>query len=138
MLPRERFAWIWLIALVLVFAAYFTGIGAAYPAWLASSFLHKIGWLALALGSLGVIAFSAWLFTRDPKSVDERDRQIEMRASRIAYYVLMAGMIVVGCVMPFSHTGWDIVHAALRAIVIAEIVNAGLVVWWYRRGGWHG
>ena len=70
--------------------------------------------------------------------MDERDRLIDLRASAIAYYVLMAGMIVVGCVMPFQHTGWDIAHAALRAIAIAEIVHSGLVVMWYRRGGWHG
>ncbi len=138
MLPRERYAWIWLVALVVVFTAYFSAIGIGHQAWLAQSFLHKIGWLALALGSLGLIAFFAWLFTRDPKAVDERDRLIDLRASAIAYYVLMAGMIVVGCVMPFQHTGWDIVHAALRAIAIAEIVHSGLVVLWYRRGGWHG
>lgn len=138
MLPKERFAWIRLVSQVVVYTAYFAGIGIGYQTWLAQSFLHKIGWLALALGSLGVIAFFAWLFTRDPKAVDERDRMIETRALSIAYYVLMGGMIVVGCYMPFIAGGWQIVHAALLAIAIAEIVSCGLVVMWYRRGGWHG
>lgn len=158
MLPKERFAWVWLISLVVVFGTYFTGIVVGRDAWLAQSFLHKIGWLALTLGSLGVVAFCAWLFTRDPKALDERDRAIGWRASAVAYHVLMAGIIWVGCVMPFGAGGasmatrhanpspllpfgagpWDIVHVALLAIVIAELVHSGLMVFWYRRGGWHG
>jgi hypothetical protein len=157
MLPRERFAWVWLIALVVVFGVYFTAIVLGREAWLAQGFLHKIGWLALALGSLGVIAFCAWLFTR-AKALDERDRMIGWRASAVAYHVLMAGIIWVGCVMPFGAAGgdvamrsshpsplmpygagaWDIVHVALLAIVIAELVHSGLMIFWYRRGGWHG
>lgn len=42
-------------------------------------------------------------------------------------------MILVGCVMPFTHTGWSIVNAALFMIVTAELVGYGLVVLTYRR-----
>lgn len=138
MLPRERFAWIWLVTLVVVFGVYFTGVTLGRETWQAQGMLQKIGWLALTLGSMGVVALAAWLFTRRGGEVDERDRLIELRASSVAYYVLMAGMIVVGCVLPFVAGGWQIVHAALLAIALAEIVQGGLVVFWYRRGGWHG
>lgn len=37
---------------------------------------------------------------------------------------------------PFSASGWAVAHAAVLAIVIAEIVHQGLVVRAYRRG-WH-
>lgn len=138
MLPRERYAWIWLAALVGVFGVYFTGITVGHQAWLEQTFLQRLGWLAIALGSLGVVAFVAWLVTRDPSGLDERDRSIELRASAVAYYVLMAGMIVVGCMMPFRAAPWELVHAALLAIAVAEVVHYGLIVRWYRRGGWHG
>ena len=139
MLPRERFAWVWLTALVVVFGVYFTAITVAREAWLAQGFLQKIIWLAIALGSLGIVALVAWLATRGRVALDERDRVIELRACAMGYYVLMAGMIVVGCYLPFvAGSSWDIVHPALLAIAIAEIVSTGLKVLWYRRGGWHG
>lgn len=68
---------------------------------------------------------------------DERDRAIDRRGTRIAYFVLLTGMIVVGVVMPFSKQGWHISNAALLALVAAEIVRYGVVVASYRRG-WHG
>ena len=55
------------------------------------------------------------------------------RAISAAYYVLIAGMIVVGCVLPFSATGWSITNAALVMIVAAEVVHYGVVVVSYRR-----
>lgn len=139
--PRERFAWVWLTTLVLVFAAYFTAIGLRWPRP-DPSFLMQIGMLtvatgtmALAVGADRVIAWARGLgFTFGPP--DERDRYIEFRSSAYAYYVLMAGMILVGCMMPFTSGGWDIVHAALLSIVAAEITHHGLIVVGYRRG-WH-
>ena len=64
---------------------------------------------------------------------DERDRAITHRGITSGYYVLIAGMILVGCVMPFYSRGWEIVNAALLMIVAAEIVHYGVVVWSYRR-----
>lgn len=55
------------------------------------------------------------------------------RSISTAYYVLIAGMILVGCVMPFNSGGWTIVNAALLMIVLAEVVHYGVVVVSYRR-----
>jgi hypothetical protein len=35
--------------------------------------------------------------------------------------------------MPFSARTWDIVHAAVLAIVVAEIVHHGSIILGYRR-----
>lgn len=47
--------------------------------------------------------------------------------------VLLTGMILVGCIMPFTENGWKIVHAAVFMIVLAEAVNDASVVYHYRR-----
>jgi hypothetical protein len=47
--------------------------------------------------------------------------------------VLIAGMIVVGCVMPFNSSGWTTINAALAMIVAAELVHYGAIVVSYRR-----
>jgi hypothetical protein len=41
-------------------------------------------------------------------------------------------MILVGCIMPFSSSGWRIVDAAVFMIVAAEIVRHGVIVVSYR------
>jgi hypothetical protein len=47
--------------------------------------------------------------------------------------VLIVGMILVGCVMPFGANGWAVVNVALFMIVAAEIVHYGVAVSSYRR-----
>jgi uncharacterized membrane protein len=69
----------------------------------------------------------------DSTPPDERDRAIERRSIRSAYCVLIIGMILVGCVMPFNSSGWTIINAAIAMIVAAEIVHYGVVVSSYRR-----
>ncbi len=137
MLPRERFALVWLSALLLVCGAYFAVVALQAdgpPLGMAA----RIGQLALALGALGVVAFGTWVAgrmrQRGAVTDDERDRQIEWRASTAAYHALMAGMIVVGFVLPFQAGGWDLVHAALAAVLVAEVLRHGLIVMGYRRG----
>lgn len=140
MLAKERFAWIWLTALVIVLGLYFAALNAMHYVNPDLSFLARIGMLAIALGTLGVIAFATWLYghlrERDELAEDERDRFIEWRSSRIGYYALMAGVLYVGMVMPFTQHGWDIVHSALAVVAIAEIVRSSIIVLGYRRG-WH-
>ena len=105
------------------------------------------------LGTLGLFAIAAsgqaviqilgrvWLRLSAPDEAgipaDERDRAVSLRSIGIAYYVLIAGMILVGCVMPFNNGGWTLINSAVAVIVLAELVHYGVAVWSYRRG-WHG
>ncbi len=140
MLPKERFAWVWMTALVIVFGLYFAWIQARHYVQPDPTFLAQIGALAIALSTLAVIALATHLYFRLRRSEDgeiqedERDRAIELRATTIAYYVLMAGICYVGCYLPFTETRWNIVHAALQSIAIAEIVKCVVIVRGYRKG----
>lgn len=140
MLSRERFASVWVAALVVVLGLYFAAVTLVHYTHPDLSFFARIGLLAIALGALAVIALGTWLYGRwrDRGEIveDERDRFIEQRSSKIAYYVLLAGIIYAGMVMPFTHGGWEIVHAALFAIAVAEIVHGVMILVGYRKG-WH-
>lgn len=137
MLPRERFAFVWVSAQVIVFGAYFAFL-ALIRQKLSLSVGQQIGVLAVVLGSLGIVAAGTWLMQRlrrtSDEAEDERDRAIENKASAVAYRVLMVGIILVGCVMPFGAGGWDIVNAAILAIALSEVVHHGLIIVGYRRG----
>jgi len=138
MLARERYSWVLLTGLVLFFGAYFVVVSVLQHAHVEPTFLQKIGILAIAAGSLAIVVlidrFVAWVRPDRNAKPDERDKLIELRAAGIAYYVLIAGALYVGCYLPFLATTWQIVNSTLAVVVIAEVVHHGLVVLGYRRG----
>jgi len=139
---REKLAWLTLGAMLIAYAVYFTWLALAMrqgePTLL--GILLPFGLAAggqgiLVAGAGAVLAASARRERQD--RADERDRAIARRGATAAYYVLLAGMILVGVVMPFGEPAWRIVNAALLAIVVAEAGRLLLIISSYRRG-WHG
>ena len=135
---REKQAWLALSVMVVAYGAYFALVAASQRSML--DMLLLFGGVAIAQAVIMIVG-SILLAVQTGKEArakaDERDRAIDRRGTRIAYFVLLTGMIVVGIVMPFSKQGWQISNAALLALVAAEIVRYGVVVASYRRG-WHG
>ena len=68
-----------------------------------------------------------------PGAHPERDRTIDGRATRTAYFILLTGMIVVGMVMPFNNAGWKLVNTALLFIVLTETARYVLILIGYRQ-----
>jgi hypothetical protein len=142
MLQRERFAWVWLTAMIVCMGSYFLAVATFKELRIALSFFTQIEMLAAATLTMGAVVLLDRLIVfirgrgREPEAVDERDRLIEYRSATIAYYILIVGMILVGCVMPLDKTqsGWDVVNAALFYIVLAEAVRQVLILRAYRRG----
>jgi hypothetical protein len=135
---REKQAWLALSVMVVAYGAYFALIATSQRSML--DMLLLFGGVAITqavITIVGSILLAAQAGKEARAKADERDRAIDRRGTRIAYFVLLTGMIVVGVVMPFSEQGWQISNAALLALVAAEIVRYGVVVASYRRG-WHG
>ncbi|MHA0329056.1 hypothetical protein [Sphingomonas melonis] len=135
---REKQAWLALSVMVVAYAAYFALVTASERSML--DMLLLFGGVAIAQAVImivGSILLAVQAGKEARAKADERDRAIDRRGTRIAYFVLLTGMIVVGVVMPFSKQGWQISNAALLALVASEIVRYGVVVASYRRG-WHG
>lgn len=131
---KEQFAWVWLSTMLVTYAAYFTSVFTIGE----TTALTQIGLFAATtvVQALVIGTVSAVIAVRHkggPKS-DERDQLIDQRATRAAYQLLICGMIVVGCLMPFNNSGWRIFHAAVFSIAVSEIVRHGLMVSMYRRG----
>ncbi len=132
----EKRAWLTLWSMCPVYVVYFA-IQIGFPALL-STMLERIVCLA-AVASLHALAYVIGLLllkrreAGDSLLEDERDRAIDGRATRTAYFILLTGMLVVGVVMPFNNGGWKLVNTALLAIVLAETVRHALIVLGYRR-----
>src|SRR6202035_5357461 len=108
---REKTAWLSLAAIVIAFTPYFA-IAAASPPRPGLPNVHQLGLFATVVIAQAIILVIGhiYLAIRGPQEArtppDERDRAIASRSISAAYYLLIAGMIVVGCVMPFTSGGW--------------------------------
>jgi hypothetical protein len=135
---REKTAWLSLLAMAIVFVPYFAIVASSHSRPPVPS-LHQLALFAVAAVVQMAILGIGHLYlnhgspgeARTPP--DERDVAIMRRSITFAYYVLIGGMILVGCVMPFNSSGWTIINAALVMIVLAEVVHYGVVVVSYRR-----
>ena len=136
---REKTAWLSLLAMFVTFGPYFTMIAMrALPSEPMPN-LRQLDLLAVTaivqVLILGIGHLVLWRASAQEARMplDERDQAIKLRSVSSAYYVLIARMILVGCVMPFNSSGWTIINAALFMIIAAEVVHYGVVVFSYRR-----
>jgi hypothetical protein len=136
---REKTAWLSLIAMAATFGPYFTIVATGLFRGDALPNLRQLGLFAVtAIVQMLILGVGhLYLGRKSPQEAhsppDERDRAIMRRSVSSAYYVLIAGMILVGCVMPFKSGGWTIINAALVMIITAEVVHYGVIVLSYRR-----
>lgn len=135
---REKLAWLSLLGLLVTFGPYFV-ITAQNPP--APNDLPNLGQMlkfGIAAGGYALLTGAAYLLARlgagnGRMPVDERDLAIERRSMQAAYYVLMFGMLYVGCFWPFTERGWTIVNGTALVVVIAEAVRCLMAGFAYRR-----
>lgn len=135
---REKVTWLSLAAIAVAFIPYFT-IVAVRMQNETTSIIPQLELYTIAVAvQLLVLGAGYWFLRRQsPEDAamppDERDTAIANRSTTSAYYVLMAGTIVVGCIMPFSNRGFAIVNAAFFAIILAQVVRYTIAAANYRR-----
>jgi hypothetical protein len=139
---REKSAWISLASLVIVFGIYFWNVarvlaGHSPLAPIVPLFFSLIAALIVAEVVLHLaIAIQSPKEARTPK--DEREWSIELKATRVAFFVLMAGALVSIWTLhlrlsdPSEHP-WLMAHCVLFSLVLAGLVKFAMQVVLYRR-----
>jgi TRAP-type C4-dicarboxylate transport system permease large subunit len=136
---REKVAWLFLLAIVVTYGPYFTLVGTGYfPPKPLPDLTQLAGFgITTLLQAIILLAGYFILRRRNPDEakapLDERDMAIKYCSVHTAYFVLITGMILVGVIMPFESSGWEIVNSALFMIVLAELTQYGIVVYQYRK-----
>ena len=131
---REKSLWVTLVSMIGLYTYYFVRvlqIGEGDAGQVAGLF---IGTVIVMVISQAII-HAAMAIHRRPEKPDERDARIAMMSTRVAYYVLMAGVwaALSVCAMPPVGRFW-VAHAGLLAIVVAEITRCATQLILYRRG----
>lgn len=132
----EKRAWLTLWSMCPVYCVYFV-IQIWFPTLL-PTMLDRFACLTVVASTHAVGYVSGLLVMKRREAgegllEDERDRAIDRHAARTAYFILLTGMIVVGMVMPFNKSGWEVVNTALLFIVLTEAIRNALIVIAYRR-----
>jgi uncharacterized membrane protein len=136
---REKSAWISFISIALVSSLYFSkiahvlvtgrGRGGAAPVFLGLVALLIVLEVALHIA----IAMQSPHEARTPK--DERERLIEMKATRIAFPVLLVSVFAaIGTLHLPGSSRFLMADAILLAIVVGQLTRFGAQIVYHRRG----
>jgi hypothetical protein len=133
---REKSAWITLISILLVFAFYITHVPNVFDANPGFWELHVVGIAVVAFIVIEIVSHIV-LYLRNSKDArtpkDERERLIELKATRLGAYVYVLGSFL--AIIAGSHaSGLATGVWVLFAFVIAEVVNYTARIIYYRRG----
>lgn len=135
---REKSAWVTLVALLVVSAMYafhVPGIVEPRPGHglLMSMVVSVAAFIVIELIAYVVLAIRNPRDARTPR--DERERLIEVQASRMAYYVYVAGsFLAIFLTVHIVHANAAGVGTAVAlAFVVAEIVKYATRIVLYRR-----
>lgn len=133
---REKSAWISLLSISVIYAVYFWSVFRSGARTAGSHFgglLETV--IALAVVQTVLTAAVAIFAPKEAKAPrDERERLIDLRATRFAYAAL-AGSVACACF--FAGFNPPIVfntNAFLFILVLAEILRSGCQIVQYRRG----
>lgn len=134
---REKSAWISLVLLLVVFIPFFWNSYRQFTGQIDASGAVSTAFMLLAAFVLLEIVLQASIAIQSPRDArapkDERERLIEMRATRVAFHVLVVGALLGVGMQHVRNSAWLIAQVVFLSIVVAEVVRFGLQVALYRR-----
>jgi hypothetical protein len=136
---REKTAWVTLCAIVIVSLMYWLHVPSPFEAHSHSHMLHAMGASVLAYLLIEVIA-RVVLRLRNPQDArlpkDERERLIDLKALRVAYYVLitgiLGGMFVTLHLAGASHEA--VTWVVFMTFVVSQMAKHAARIYYFRRG----
>ena len=136
---REKFAWIALVTLLFGIGGYVVVVTLGYQRILGH---RQLLWIVTGLvAAITVLpsAIRAVLTTRMPRGAlteqDERERLFELKATRIAFFVLAIGLVVSTPFIMHARGGrLEVIHCLAAAIVLSYLVKFGVEIRYHRRG----
>ena len=136
---REKTAWVTLCAILIVSGMYVFHMPTPFKPHHPLSVLHAMAASLLAYLLIEVVAWMVlrWRYPRDAREPkDEREKLIDLKAQRIAYYALAAGsMVAVFVTLHVAGAGPVAVGMSVfMALVLSQVIKHAARIVYYRRG----
>jgi uncharacterized membrane protein HdeD (DUF308 family) len=128
---REKSAWISFVLLLLLIA------GFALGGRVENAGFHYFLELFIAFALLQVVLrlIVAWQAPKDARTPkDERERLIDLKATRIGFYALVAGVLLAMLAVHVHGNPWSGLHTMILAVLVAWAIKFASEVFYYRRG----
>jgi hypothetical protein len=134
---REKSAWIYLVSTVLVAGFFFLHVPWTLRPETSRALMHGLlycvlAWLVIQLVAHLIVARLAPDDAKAPK--DERERLIELEAIRIARLVYIVATLLAVSMLHIGATGPAVGYGVLFALVLGELVNYSVRIFYHRRG----
>jgi hypothetical protein len=139
---REKTAWISLVTMLAVFGAFYGAVGAGAIVGVATVHFLILSVLAVIVLQVAATVVAAGLSRDDdPRSPrDERERLIELKATRIAFYVMI--ITVFAAMFVLIHTplmGFHVGAPQLAlwvtgGVILGDVVKNAAQIIYFRRG----
>lgn len=134
---REKSAWISFVTILAVFIPFFWNSYRQYQGAVSGRDAVSTAFTLLAAFVVLEILLHVALAIRAPKEArsprDERERLIDLRATRVGFYVLLVGALASVGMVHLTSRAWVIQQVVLLAIVLAELVRFGGQIVLFRR-----
>jgi len=134
---REKSAWVTLISVLLVTLIYLLHVPWNLEQHTGRFAMHAFFAGMIMFMVIEVIAHIV-LYIKFPKDArtpkDERELLIDLKAIRIAAYVYVIATFAAVATLHFGANNVAIAYGVMLGFIIAEIVNYGMRIYYYRRG----
>jgi hypothetical protein len=135
---REKSAWISFFSFLVVFGIYFGNVLLVLLGHTSARGTQRLFFTLLVVLVAVEVLLHALVAARSPREAltpkDERERLIELKATRIAFFVLVGGALLAIATTHHGAGTWVLAHCVLFAVVVAELVRFGSQIVFYRRG----
>ena len=134
---REKSAWISLISILVVSGFFFLHVPWTVSPSASAALVHGMMYCILALVIIEVVAHIV-VAIRAPEDAqapkDERERLIDLRATRVSHYVYVIGSLLALTLIHCGANAPGLGFAVLFAFVIGQVVKHAARIVFHRRG----
>jgi hypothetical protein len=134
---REKSTWISFLLLLAISIPFFVQVARVESGAVSSQASFHFFLLLVVGFVVGEIVLHALIVMQSPRDArapkDERERLIDLKAMRAAFFVLMVATILVIVMVHFPFNRFEILQALLLAVVAAELTMLGARIVYYRR-----
>ena len=134
---REKSTWISFLLLLVISIPFFYQFIRIERGLSNSRASFHLFLLLVILFVIGEIVLHALIIMQSPRDArapkDERERLIDLKAMRVAFFVLMSGALSVIVLVHFPVDRFAIIQGLLFAVVVAELAMLGARLVYYRR-----
>ena len=131
---KEKSLWVQIVALTGMFGSYFLNVDYKITDGFPSNLISHFIWLIVGLVVLNILGHVFAAAFNKPENEDERDKLIELKATRIKAFLLASGMVITILACLKLQNEFFTINLLLLSLVVSEVIEKAIQIFYYRKG----